>query len=89
MKQTQFINTPYRDILDYGMLLKLLVLLLILKLRMRFMTILHKEQHLSMLGLVQRLKVLVVLQRIMLDGKYFGVLMFKLREELIILQQQL
>jgi len=89
MKQTQFINTPYRDILDYGMRLKLLVLLLILEMRMRLMTILHKERHLSMLGLVQQLKGLVVLQRIMLDGKYFGVLMFKLREELIILQQQL
>jgi len=44
----------------------------------------HKQVEISLLlGLVQQLKVLVVLQKMMLDGKYFMVLMFKLQVELI------
>jgi len=56
---------------------------------MKYMMTLLKVLLLLMCGLVQLLKVLVVLQRITLDGKYFGVVMFKLQVELIIQEQQL
>jgi hypothetical protein len=44
---------------------------------MRFMMTHLKVLRLLMLGLAQQLKVLVVLQKITLDGKHFMVVIFK------------
>jgi hypothetical protein len=48
------------------------------------MTTRQKVLNSLMLGQVQLLKVLVVLQKMMRDGKYFGVVMFKSQVEHII-----
>ena len=89
MKRILFINIQSQDIHHCGMRLKELVQLLILVPLMKFMMIHLKVQLSLMYGLVQQLKVLVVLQREMLDGKYFGVVMFKLQVEHIIQVHQI
>ena len=89
MKQIKFINIQSQVILRCGMQQKVLGLLLMLELHMRFMMILQRVSHSSTHGLVQQLKVLVVIQHKMLDGKYFMALTGKLQEEHIIAEQQL
>ena len=89
MRRILFINIQSQDIHHYGMRQKPLVQLLVQVPLMRYTMILHKVLLLLMYGRAQQLKVLVVLQKIMLDGKYFTVVMFKLLVEHIFQAHQI
>jgi hypothetical protein len=77
------------DMPHCGMQLKLLVLWSLLVEDINVMMILLQVQTLLTLGLILQLKVLVGLHMQLQDGKYFMVLIGKLQEEHIIVEQQL